>query len=138
MALTALAKAYNFENKKKFHYVLVNHNIRKNSYQEAVRVKNLLKRKKINLKIISIKKKIIKNIQAEARNARYDILIDYCKKNKIKLLLTAHNLEDQVETFFIRLSRGSGLKGLSAMKPIRKMDNQVSLLRPLLDVKKNF
>ena len=138
LALTALAKAYNFGNKKKFHYVLVNHNIRKNSYQEAVRVKNLLKRKKINLKIISIKKKITKNIQAEARNARYDILIDYCKKNKIKLLLTAHNLEDQVETFFIRLSRGSGLKGLSAMKPIRKMDNQVSLLRPLLDVKKKF
>ena len=52
--------------------------------------------------------------------------------------MTAHNLEDQVETFFIRLSRGSGLKGLSAMKFISKINNQVSLCRPLLDVKKKF
>ena len=52
--------------------------------------------------------------------------------------LTAHNLEDQVETFFIRLSRGSGLKGLSAMKPLRKIDSKLTLCRPLLDVKKIF
>ena len=44
------------------------------------------------------------------------LLSNYCKKNKIRSLITAHNLEDQVETFLIRLSRGSGLKGLSAMK----------------------
>jgi len=65
-------------------------------------------------------------------------LINYCKKNKIKTLLTAHNLEDQVETFLIRLSRGSGLRGLSAMKILNKIGNGVSLYRPLLDVKKKF
>ena len=84
------------------------------------------------------KKKILKNIQAEARKARYAILTNYCKKNNVKVLLTAHNLEDQVETFFIRLSRGSGLRGLSAMKPISKINNQIYLHRPLLDVKKKF
>ena len=52
------------------------------------------------------------------------------------MLLTAHNLEDQVETFFIRLSRGSGLKGLSSMKALSKISNNVSLYRPLLDTKK--
>ena len=52
--------------------------------------------------------------------------------------MTAHNLEDQVETFFIRLSRGSGITGLSGMKTISKLDKDVSLFRPLLDVKKNF
>ena len=66
------------------------------------------------------------------------MLTDYCKKNGIKVLLTAHNLEDQVETFFIRLSRGSGLKGLSSMRPISKIEKQITLFRPLLDVKKKF
>jgi tRNA(Ile)-lysidine synthase len=84
------------------------------------------------------KKKIIRNIQAEARNTRYEILLNFCKKNNISTLLTAHNLEDQVETFFIRLSRGSGLKGLSGMKQLSKIDKRVSLYRPFLDVKKKF
>ena len=51
--------------------------------------------------------------------------------------MTAHNLEDQVETFLIRLSRGSGLTGLSSMKQVSKIcNNNVSLFRPLLDLKK--
>ena len=138
LALVALSIAYTNQKKTKFHYVLVDHNIRKNSHKEAAQVKKLLKRKKINLKIILNKKKIIKNIQAEARNSRYEILLKYCKKNKINYVLTAHNLEDQVETFFIRLSRGSGLKGLSAMKTLSKLDSKVNLYRPLLDIKKKF
>ena len=118
--------------------LLIDHNIRKNSKKEAKKVKKLLKNNKINLKIISNKKKIVKNIQAEARNTRYEILKNYCKKKNIKVMLTAHNLEDQVETFLIRLSRGSGLKGLSAMKPLTKITSKVDLYRPLLDIKKNF
>jgi len=138
LALVALTKAYNFFRKTSFYYVLIDHNIRKNSNHEAHKVKKLLKKENINLKIFLNKKKIIKNIQSEARVARYDILSSYCKKNRVKVLLTAHNLEDQVETFFIRLSRGSGLRGLAAMKPLSKLNNQVSLFRPLLDTKKKF
>jgi len=138
LALVALTRAYSYQKKIKFYYVLVDHNLRKNSNLEAKKVKNLLKKNKIILRIFLNKKKIIKNIQAEARNLRYEILINYCKKNKIKTILTAHNLEDQVETFFIRLSRGSGLKGLSAMKPLNKIDSKVYIYRPLLDIKKKF
>ena len=138
LALVALSKAYNYLNKTKFLYVLVDHNIRKNSHLEAKKVKDLLNEKKINLKIFTNKKKITRNIQAEARNIRYEILINYCKKNKIGTLLTAHNLEDQVETFLIRLSRGSGLKGLAAMRPLRKIDRRINLYRPLLDIKKKY
>jgi len=138
LALVALSKAYTFYKKSKFHYVLIDHKIREKSGQEAKKVKSILKRKKINLKILDNKKKIFKNVQAEARNSRYEILINYCKRNKIKTILTAHNLEDQVETFLIRLSRGSGLKGLSAMKPLSTISAKVALFRPLLDVKKFF
>ena len=138
LALVALTRAYSFIKKTKFYYVLVDHNIRKNSCNEAIQVKKLLKNNKINLKVILNKKKITKNIQSVARNTRYEILSNYCKRRKIKMLLTAHNLEDQVETFFIRLSRGSGLKGLSSMKALSKISNNVSLYRPLLDTKKNL
>ena len=61
----------------------------------------------------------------------------FVKKKKIKTILTAHNLEDQVETFFIRLSRGSGLHGLSSMKHVTKINDNIDLVRPLLDFKKN-
>jgi len=138
LALAALTKAYTYYYKKKFFYVLINHNIRKNSSQEAKKIKNLLKKKQINLKIISNKKKIEKNIQGEARNIRYELLSNFCLKNNISSLITAHNLEDQVETFFIRLSRGSGLRGLSAMRPKSKIYSKIDLHRPLLDTKKEF
>jgi tRNA(Ile)-lysidine synthase len=138
LALVALTQAYLYTKKTKFHYVLVDHNIRKNSSNEAKQVKNLLKKNKINLNIILNKKKITRNIQGLARNTRYEILLNYCKKNNIYTLLTAHNLEDQVETFFIRLSRGSGLNGLSSMNFVRKLNNKINLYRPLLDTKKKF
>ena len=138
LALVALTKSYNYYKKTKFRYVLVDHNIRKKSAREAKQVKKLLKKSKISLNIILNKKKITKNIQSRAREIRYEILSNYCKKNKINNLLTAHNLEDQVETFLIRLSRGSGLKGLSAMNYLSKIDNKINLYRPLLDTKKFF
>ncbi len=138
LALVALTKAYSYTKKTKFRYVLVDHNIRKNSAKEANQVKKLLKRNKIILKIILNKKEIKSNIQGLARKNRYEILTNYCLKNNINTLITAHNLEDQVETFFIRLSRGSGLKGLSSMETLSKINNKINLYRPLLDTKKKF
>jgi len=57
LALVALSKAYTYYKKTNFYFVLVDHNIRKNSKKEAREVQNLLKRNKINLKILSNKKK---------------------------------------------------------------------------------
>ena len=138
LALVALTKALSYEYKFKFYYALIDHKIRKNSSIEAKKVKNLLKKFNISINIIPNKKRIFKNIQSQARSIRYELLINFCKKKKIKTIITAHNLEDQVETFFIRLSRGSGLTGLSGMKSLSKLDNNVVLLRPLLNVKKVF
>tara|TARA_B100000963_G_scaffold291437_1_gene261464 strand:+ start:233 stop:1258 length:1026 start_codon:yes stop_codon:yes gene_type:complete len=136
LALTALSKVYSQLNKSKFYYVLIDHNLRKNSSQEAQLVKRLLRKHKINLNIVKNRKLINSNIQSKAREVRYDLIKDYCKKKKIKIVLTAHNLEDQVETFFIRLSRGSGLYGLSSMKQVNQLNRNIRLVRPLLDFKK--
>jgi len=137
LALAALTKAYSIKRKTSFYYTLVNHNIRSNSSKEADQVKVLLKKHNIKLNILKNNLMIKNNIQSQARKIRYSILSSFCIKKNIRTILTGHNLDDQVETFFIRLSRGSGLTGLSAMKPLSKLDKKIDLFRPLLDVKKH-
>jgi|TARA_B110000211_G_scaffold109147_1_gene126597 tRNA(Ile)-lysidine synthase len=136
LALSALSKIYSKENKNKIFYVLVNHGIRTNSGKEALAVKNLLKKRGILLTILKNKKKINKNLQSEARTIRYQLLSNFCKKNKIKFIITGHHRDDQIETFLIRLSRGSGIQGLSSMNKITKLNNKIKLIRPLLEEKK--
>ena len=137
LALAAMCKAFEYENSStKFHYVNINHGIRKNSKKESLKVKNLLKKHKINLKIVNNSQKIKKNIQHNARSIRYNLLRKECIKNKIKTIITAHHQDDQIETFLIRLSRGSGIQGLSSMNQVSKLDKSIKILRPLLSDKK--
>ena len=136
LALSVLSQKYAAENKTKAFFILIDHKIRKNSSREALWVQKLFKSRSMNLKIIKNTQKINNNIQAEARKVRYELLSNFCLKKKIKFILTAHHRDDQVETFLIRLSRGSGIQGLSSMDKIVKLNNKVSVFRPLLDLKK--
>jgi len=136
LALTALSKIYSIEKKRDIFFVLIDHGIRPESAKEAKAVKSLLKKKKINLTVLKNKDKIYKNIQSNARNVRYKLLLNFCIKKKIKFILTGHHRDDQIETFLIRLSRGSGIQGLSSMKKISNLNNKIKLIRPLLDEKK--
>ena len=54
-------------------------------------------------------------LQARARVARYDLMAAYCHEHDVPALATAHTLDDQAETFLMRLKRGSGLDGLAAI-----------------------
>mgnify|MGYP001217828444 CR=1 FL=1 len=137
MALAAMSFVLKNEEKFKVFFALVDHGIRKNSNKEASNVKLILKKKGINIKILRNKKKIFNNIQKNARDIRYDLLRKFCKLKKIQNLLTAHHEDDQIETFLIRLSRGSGLEGLSSMNYKIKLESSISLIRPLLDIKKS-
>jgi len=74
-------------------------------------------------------------IQAAARSARYALMGEYVRRHGLAALLTAHTLDDQVETLLMRLARGSGLDGLAAMAPSARLGGLL-LLRPLLEVPK--
>jgi tRNA(Ile)-lysidine synthase len=76
-----------------------------------------------------------RSLQARARAARYDLMAAYCHEHDIPALVTAHHLDDQAETFLMRLKRGSGLDGLAAI-PERGAWAGITVLRPLLDVPK--
>ena len=136
LALTALSNIYSSEKKNKVFFTLINHGLRPDSTKEANAVRSLLKKKKIRLIILKNKEKIKKNIQSQARNIRYKLLLNFCNKNKIKFILTGHHRDDQIETFLIRLSRGSGVQGLSSMKKSSNLNKKIKLIRPLLDFKK--
>ena len=136
LALTALANAVAEEKKYKFFFAMVDHGIRKNSGKEALQVKKLLCRHGINLEILRNRKKITNNIQRKARDVRYQLLEVFCKRKKAKSLLVGHHQDDQIETFLIRLSRGSGVEGLSSMQEITTLKNGINLIRPLLEFKK--
>lgn len=69
--------------------------------------------------------------QAEAREARFALMIDWCRSNDVHALMVAHHADDQAETFIQRLLRGSGIDGLAAMRSVNIRDG-IRILRPLL------
>jgi len=138
LALAYLAKCYSLKNKIKINFFIVDHKLRKESSSEAKDVRNVLKMIDIECKILTWNgKKPSKNIQATARNKRYSLLVNECKKNDIKYLLLGHHLNDLFENFLIRIVRGSGLNGLISFDKNTKYKNQnLQILRPLLDLEK--
>lgn len=84
---------------------------------------------KFNTNQIAIKNKI--SIQMAARQLRYDWFNKLLKKQHLDYLLTAHHLDDMLETFLINLSRGSGLDGFVGIPQINE-----NIVRPLLIFKR--
>ena len=74
-------------------------------------------------------------LEEAARDARYALMLDYCKKNNIGVLALAHHADDQIETFLMNLGRGSGVYGLAGMRARTTRDGVV-IFRPLLAVSK--
>lgn len=73
-------------------------------------------------------------IQEQARIERYKLLARWGQERGLHAILTAHHLDDQAETFMMRLARGAGVRGLAGMRraaPVPGSD--LPLLRPLLE-----
>ncbi|CAN1592965.1 tilS tRNA(Ile)-lysidine synthase [Candidatus Pelagibacterales bacterium] len=137
LALSVLAKLYSLENDNAFVSLIIDHKLRKESAEEArVTYKNLTQNK-IKAKILTYQgEKFSSNIQKKARDLRYDLFHKYCAKNKIKFLILAHHQDDLIENFYIRLIRGSGIKGLTSLQNIFEYSKDFYLLRPLLNFNK--
>ena len=76
-----------------------------------------------------------RSFQSEAREARYKLLTTWCAANACTHLFVGHHADDQIETFLLRLSRGSGVDGLAAMASAVARDGIV-IARPLLGFSK--
>jgi tRNA(Ile)-lysidine synthase len=137
LALSVLAKLYSLENDSDFISLIIDHKLRKESAEEAKETYKNLTVRKIKAKILTYQgEKFSSNIQKKARDLRYDLFEKYCVKNKIKFLILAHHQDDLIENFYIRLIRGSGIKGLTSLQSIFEYNKNFYLLRPLLNFNK--
>jgi len=138
LAMTYFSKCFQILNNSKIYYVHVDHKLRTNSSKEAKHLKNFIKKFEINCNILTWKKtKKVRGTQENARIARYSLLEKFCKKKKIKSLFLAHNKDDLYENFFIRMLRGSGIRGLTSFSSKENtINNNLKSYRPFLDISK--
>ncbi len=112
----------------------VDHRLRPESTVEARQVGAWLKARAIPHRILTWKGPHPESgVQAAARAARYRLLEGWCEAHGCLHLLTAHHQEDQAETFWLRLARGSGVDGLAGMASVTPRPT-CRILRPFLDV----
>lgn len=72
-------------------------------------------------------------IQAKARQARYDLMTEWCRDNGVSALLTGHTLNDQAETYAMRAARTESPRSLASILPVMNWGG-VTVSRPLLGV----
>ncbi|MEO0372299.1 MAG: tRNA lysidine(34) synthetase TilS [Pseudomonadota bacterium] len=71
------------------------------------------------------------NLSDQARRARYALMTHWAQTQSIPVIALGHTQDDQAETFLMRLARGAGVDGLSAMRESWEQDG-VRFVRPLL------
>ncbi len=76
------------------------------------------------------------NLQANARSLRYRALAASARSAGAAFVAVAHHADDQLETMLMALGRGAGLDGLSGMRWTRPAGDGLTLVRPLLAVRK--
>jgi tRNA(Ile)-lysidine synthase len=137
-SLALLLLAHELAQKKGSHVIAltVDHGLRSESKEEAIRVGKWAKEKGIQHVTLEWDgDKPSTRLQEKARKARYALLTQWCQQHQISTLLLGHHQQDQEETFWLRLSSGSGLEGLAGMKR-RVVRDGILILRPLLDFPK--
>ncbi|HLY02616.1 MAG TPA: tRNA lysidine(34) synthetase TilS [Candidatus Cybelea sp.] len=110
----------------------VNHGVRSSAWQDECIVLQLAAVLGMPLRIAALQSRT--DDEARLRLARYRALAKAAKTMHCSVIATAHHAEDQTETVFLALLRGSGLAGLSGMPARRALEPGLDLARPLLGV----
>jgi tRNA(Ile)-lysidine synthase len=117
--------------------LVVDHGLRPGSAAEARRAAAFARKAGLAAHILTRKGAAPKSgIESQARDARYGLMGAWLRKRGLSTLYVGHTLDDQAETFLLRLGRGSGLDGLSAMRVLAPFPHAefsgLTLVRPLL------
>jgi len=123
-----------------FDIALVNYGIRDSAKDEQNHAKSLAEKYNINLYTINAPL-YDSNFEAKARVFRYNFFESLIDRYAYDNLLTAHQLNDQLEWLLMRLSKGAGVAELLGLESISKRmtskEREFTLIRPLLDRSKD-
>ncbi len=123
------------ENNIPFDIALVNYQTRDSSNKEEIHAKTLAK--KYNIVCHTIKApKFTTHFEKSARDFRYNFFETLIKEHGYNRLLTAHQLNDQLEWLLMRFTKGAGTSELVGLEPISQK-NKYMLMRPLLKYSKD-
>ena len=109
----------------------VNHNVRKESYEEAEFIKKYCEENNLICESMVIEDYGDDNFHNEARNIRYNFFENLVHKYDANYLMTAHHGDDLIETILMRMVRGSNLSGYLGFKSVVNMDGYY-IVRPLI------
>ena len=116
--------------------IIFDHGIRNNSKTESLQVKKMLKDLGIySLIIRPNKNKPIKKNMSNARDNRFEGMINICKKKNILHLFLGHHFDDNLETYLLRKINGSNLDGLVSINKTTYFKN-IQILRPFIEFDK--
>ncbi len=141
MALMHLTASWAKEHSVSCSVVTIDHGLRSDSAAEAEFVKSAAHSLGLVHDILHWKDGVASqgNLQKNARDARYALIAGHGGNGAV--VLTGHTLDDQAETFLLRLQRGSGLDGLSSIPAKRYVplgDGGYWLIRPLLEFRREL
>ncbi len=78
-----------------------------------------------------------KNFHEEARDYRYQYFLQLAKKLEANKIVLAHHEDDQVETILFKIARGNHISGYIGMKKSFMIDDNITIIRPFLNVTKS-
>jgi len=119
-----------------FEVATVDHGLRAGSADECAMVARVCAERDIPCAVLKVSV-AEGNVQARAREARYDALLGWAIERSIYAVATAHHADDQAETLLMRLNRGSGVSGLAGVREQTDIGNHIpTIIRPLLDFRR--
>lgn len=135
LCLLKLLDDYLHQYQYKIEAIYVDHQWKNDSLNHNQHIINIMRTTQIPITIYQIKQFALS--ENTARKIRYKIFIQHAIKKKCTAIITGHNQNDKVETILQNIIRGTSLNGITHLTLSKKLSNQISIIRPLINFSKS-
>ena len=115
----------------------VDHKLRTESQQDRQHVEDMCESLGVEcfsteVSVTESQSKSGRSMEEVARHLRYDFFQKTATDQRMRFVVCAHHQDDQAETILHNIIRGTGLRGLAGMKPVRELSDGIRIVRPVL------